>query len=411
MKAVKIFLASLLFIMLITSTCIASEAVVDPELNSGSSRQMMEQIEKLIYGYLNQGGLIERLGRVEEDLFGRSLPGTIAERHAAILNFLDTGTDEQPSMMFKLGVAEWIVDKKIRASEPAARRLEDLEINLTGASRSGSPIVMRVESLLATLIMDPVLSQPVNVPGNTVLKFRFMDELSPAKSQPGDFVRLELTHDLIVNQCLVAPAGSLLITEVREVKRPRMFGVPGEVRLSFNELKPLGPQRPLVFVGEAAQSALKEARRVGDRGEGAIVGAGAASIAGAVLLGPVGLVSGVFIRGNSIRILPGSVTFVQTSGDCAVSAYPIPISLQAQSNNITAPEPQENTSSSTPTSNYDPDRDTIIKADVFNRNTYGEPTNSGTVNTSNISTSSVSTNNANDNGGGDFVLPPEQQIN
>ena len=153
MKAVKIFLASLLFIMLITSTCIASEAVVDPELNSGSSRQMMEQIEKLIYGYLNQGGLIERLGRVEEDLFGRSLPGTIAERHAAILNFLDTGTDEQPSMMFKLGVAEWIVDKKIRASEPAARRLEDLEINLTGASRSGSPIVMRVESLLATLIM------------------------------------------------------------------------------------------------------------------------------------------------------------------------------------------------------------------------------------------------------------------
>ena len=83
----------------------------------------MAEIEKIIYGYTVQGGLIERLAKVEEDLFGRSLPGTMAERHAAILNFLDIGTDEQPSMIFKLGIAEWIVDKKIRASDPAARRL------------------------------------------------------------------------------------------------------------------------------------------------------------------------------------------------------------------------------------------------------------------------------------------------
>ena len=404
MKAVRVFVAMLFVFVASSSICMASEAVPDPELNSGSSRQMMEQIEKIVYGYVSQGGLIERLGKIEEDLFGRSLPGTIAERHAAILNFLDTGTEEQPSMMFKLGVAEWVVDKKIRASEPALRRLEDLEVNLTGTARNGSPIVMRVESLLATLIMDPVTSQPVNLPGDTVMKFRFMDELSPAKSQPGDYVRLELTDDIIVNQCLVAPAGSLLITEVREVKRPRMFGVPGEVRLAFNELKPLGPQKPAVTVGEASQNALKEARKVGDRGEGAIVGAGAVSIAGAVLLGPVGLVSGVFIRGNSIRILPGSVTFVQTSGDCAVSAYPIPISLQVHSNAIELPEPEETSTASTASTapKYDPDRDTIIKADVFNRNAYGEPTNSGTVNTSSV---------VNNSGGGDFVLPPEQQIN
>ena len=401
MKAAKI-LVTILF-ALVASASMASEAVPDPDLNSGSSRQMMEQIERIVYGYVNQGGLIDRLGKTEEDLFGRSLPGTIAERHAAILNFLDTGTEEQPSMMFKLAVAEWVVDKKIRASEPALRRLEDLEVNLTGSSRSGSPIVMRVESLLATLIMDPVTSHPVNLPANTVMKFRFMDELSPAKSQPGDFVRLELTDDLIINQCLVAPTGSLLITEVREVKRPRMFGVPGEVRLSFNELKPLGPQKPAVIVGEASQNAIKEARKVGDRGEGAIVGASAVSLAGAALLGPVGLAGGMFIRGNSIRIIPGSVTFVQTSGDCVVSAYPIPISLQVHSNTITVPAPEEDTSNTTPS--YDPNRDTIIKADVFNRNAYGEPTNSGTI------TPSSSVNSSSSSNGVDFELPPEQQIN
>ena len=386
MKAVKICV--LMMFVLSASVCFASEAVPDPDNSPGSSRQMMGEIEQIIYGYVAKGGLIERLGKVEEDLFGRSLPGTIAERHAAILNFLENGTDEQPSMMFKLGVAEWVVDKKIRASEPAIRRLEDLETNLTGASRAGNPIVMRVESLLATLIMDPVSAVPVTVPANTVMKFRFMDELSPAKSKAGDSVRLELANDLIVNQNLVAPAGSLLLTEVKSVKRPGMFGMPGEVRLTFSELKPLGPQRPSVWAGNESQKAIKEARTTGGRGEGAVIGAGAMSIAGAALLGPVGLVSGVFIRGNSIKIPAGSVTFLQISGDCTVAAYPIPISLQKPDNNIVTKQPVKDDTSS---GGYNADRDTIIKGDVFNRNSYGTP--------------------ANANSGGDFELPPEQNVN
>ena len=398
MKAVKVYVLAVMLVF-VSSACLAYEAVPDPDLNAGgSSRQMMEQIERLIYGYVGQGGIIDRLSKVESDLFGRSLPGTIAERHAAILNFLDIGTDEQPSMMFKLGVAEWVVDKKIRATVAAFRRLEDLETNLTGSSRSGNPIVMRVESLLATLVMDPVTAQPVTVPADTVMKFRFMDELSPAKSKAGDFVRLELADDLIVNNYLVAPAGSLLVTEVREVKRPRMFGIPGEVRLTFNELRPLGPQKPSVWVGKASEKAIKDARKAGGRGENGIVGAGAVSIAGAVLLGPVGLMSGAFIRGNSIKIPVGSVTYVQTSGDVTVAAYPIPISLQINTPTLTAPQ-QEDTQYGQADNNdvsYEQGRDTIIKGDVFNKNAYGTPTNSGTVSRT---------------AGGEFELPPDQGVN
>ena len=404
-KAAKIF-ACLLVLVLTASACFASEAVDDPNPNSGSSRQMMEQIETVIYGYVAKGGLIDRLAKVESDLFGRSLPGTIAERHAAILNFLEMGTDDQPSMMFKLGVAEWVVDKKIRASEPAAKRLEDLENNLTGSSRSGNPIVMRVESLLATLVMDPVAAQAVTVPADTTFKVRFMDELSPATSKTGDYVRLELTNDLIVNQILVAPAGSLLVTEVRDVKRPRMFGIPGEVRLSFQELKPLGPQKIPVLVGKASEAAIKEARKTGNRGESGIIGAGAASVAGAVLLGPVGLVGGMFIRGNSIKIPVGAVTFVQTSGDCTVQGYPIPISLQVSTQSITAPQPEPQDSLQASDSGYDPNRDTIIKGDVFNRNPYGTPTNSGLVRREAAS----ATPSAPASSGGEFELPPEAQI-
>ena len=89
MKSVKFCALIFVFVFMISS-CFASEAVRDPDLKAtetGSSHQMMGEIEKIIYGYVMQGGLIERLAKVEEDLFGRSLPGTMAERHAAILNF------------------------------------------------------------------------------------------------------------------------------------------------------------------------------------------------------------------------------------------------------------------------------------------------------------------------------------
>ena len=366
-------------------------AMAEEEKNS--SAQMMESIETILYGDTSKGGLVDRLATVEEALFGRSLPGTVAERHTAILNFLEIGTEEQPSMLFKMGVAEWIVDKKINASKSAMSRLETLEMNLNGAVQYGKPIAMRVESILATLVMDPVTFRVVKLPKDVPLKLRFLDELSPAKSKAGDEVHIEITDDLLVDGCLVAPAGSLLLTEVREVKKPRMFGVPGEVRLNFNGLKPLGPQRPNVTVGEAAQKAIEEARKVGDKGEGTLIGAGAASIAGAVILGPVGLISGAFIRGNSIRIPAGSITYVQTAEDTDVSAYPIPEALRVNPQGAIQQSVQGGSSQAQQGTRYDPDRDLIIKrdADVFNRGTHQQQPAAGT--------------------GDSLELPPEQQVN
>ncbi|MBR0043882.1 MAG: hypothetical protein IJP56_03500 [Synergistaceae bacterium] len=361
-KYAIIFLAAFLLLFCGLSAFAAEE-------DEGSSAGMMERIETLIYGEVSKGGLVDRLGTVERELFGRSLPGTVAERHAAILNFLEIGTEEQPSMMFKIGVAEWIVNKRNEASESALRRLERLENNLDGALQYGSPVAMRVERILATLVTDPVTSQVVKLPAKYVLKLRFMDELSPAISKKGDQVRLELMSDVIINGCLVAPAGSLLLTEIREVKKPRMFGVPGEVRLNFKELRPLGPQHPNVTIGAEAQKAIADARKAGDRGEGPVIGAGAASIAGAAILGPIGLVSGFFIRGNSLKIAAGSRTYLQIAEDTNVAAYQIPYSLLPA--DVKA-EVDKRLETERDQQSYNPDRDTIIKGDVFHRGTNSD---------------------------------------
>jgi hypothetical protein len=323
-RPIALFLASAAILL----TAGASWAA-EPGANAdkSSSMQMMERIETIVYGEPNKGGLIERLNSIEKELFGRSLPGSISERHAATLNFLEVGTEDQPSMLFKLGVAEWIVGR-VQPRKPALTRMENLETELDGEMQYGKPLAMRVERILSTLVAEPVTFQEVILPGATILKLKFLQELSPATSKKGEFVGLALVDDLLVNRNLVAPKGSLVETYVREVKQPRAFGVPGEVRLDFRALLPLGPQRPPVTLGNAAKKATEDAQKGRDRGAGGLIGAGAASVGGALLLGPIGLVGGALIRGNSIKIPEGAVMFLETSGDVRVSAYPVPGSLQ-----------------------------------------------------------------------------------
>ena len=363
-----------------------ASCAVAAELGDGKSASvlMMERIETIVYGEPNKGGLVERLNGLERELFGRSLPGSVAERHAAILNFLEVGSEDQPSMLFKIGIAEWILSKRLYAVRSALRRIETLETDMDGDLQYGNPLAMRVERILTMLVSDPVTFRLVNLPAGTVLKFRFMEELSPAKSQKGDRVHIALDDDLVLDGSLVAARGCLLDAVVREVKKPRSFGVPGEVRIDFNALLPLGPQPVKVGVGEAARKAAEAANRSKDKGEGAIIGAGAASIAGAALLGPVGLIGGLFVRGNAIRIPEGALTFVQTSGDVTVSAYPIPESLRVDPR-MAIRQSVEGSSEEERRPAADPERDIIIKKKL-------------------IQPSSGSS------GGETFELPPEQRV-
>ena len=59
-----------------------------------------------------------------------------------------------------------------------------------------------------------------------------------------------------------------------------------------------------VFVGELAEQQAKS-----------YAGAAGAAIGGMIILGPVGVVGGAFVKGSSVTIPAGSVTYVQTTKD------------------------------------------------------------------------------------------------
>lgn len=292
--------------------------------------QVLERVERIVYGEVKSGGLIPRLGQVEKDLFGRELPGSIAERQQALLNFLEIGTEVQPSMLFKLGVAEWAVAQRVMAQRDAKSRIEALEVQLEGERRPEGALAMRLERLVTLLLPEGVIWSDVNLPAHTIFKVRFLETITPKLAKVGDQVLMELDSTVAVDGNLVAAKGCIVSGHVEEVNPPRSFGRASEVKFAFDSLKPLGPQEIPVMLGEEAKKAAET--------DTAVMAAAGASFFGLVLLGPVGLAGGFLVRGDEKEIPAGTPIYLETSQDTKVKGYPVPVGLKGL-----LPQPQEET--------------------------------------------------------------------
>ena len=282
--------------------------------------QAQDQIDMILYGETGIGGVIQRLGKVETDLFGRELPGSISERQLGLLNFLQYGTLGQPSMIFKTGIAEWVVLQEVRVDLPVSRRVSEIERQLEGEAGNDRPLAMRLERILTLLVPGQVIWQDVRVPADIVFKASFIDGVSPKNAAAGDIVRLKLEEHLAIEGYLVAPRGSRVIARVDKVKPPRSFGRPSEISFAFDRLEPLGPGEIPVFLGDAAVLA--------SRSDETIAAAAGTSALGLILLGPIGLAGGFFVKGDAPEIPPGTMLYLETSALADLKGYPVPPSLQ-----------------------------------------------------------------------------------
>ncbi len=172
--------------------------------------QALGDMERKVYGELRTGGLIERLSNLERSLFGRDLPGTVAERQSAVVNFVEEGTPSQPSLLFKLAIAEWVTEQLSHPSRPVVNRLNSLEALLEGEAKGEGPLAMRLERLLGLLVSEPVRWNSVTVPAGSVVRVALSHTISPSTVVVGDVVRGTLADSLFVQGTLVAPKGTLV---------------------------------------------------------------------------------------------------------------------------------------------------------------------------------------------------------
>ena len=284
-----------------------------------STFQILARAEKIVYGDVKGGGLIDRLNGIEKDLFGRGLPGSISDRQTALVSFLEKGNAEQPALLFKLGVAEWALSQRVRAGDAVAQRIDALEMQLEGASMQDKPMSMRLERILSLLLSEAVQWKDVEVPAALVLRSELARTLSPSTSKVGDEVLLTLRQDVVVDSHLVAGRGSRIVGKVTEVSKPRSFGRAAEVKVVMEKLLPLGPEEIPVTIGDAAKKA--------SQAESAQIAAAGTSFLGAILLGPLGLAGGFLVRGDAKEIPEGTPIYVQTVDTARASGYPIPAGL------------------------------------------------------------------------------------
>ncbi|HCA40983.1 MAG TPA: hypothetical protein DEP01_05480 [Aminobacterium sp.] len=304
------------------------------EDESSSTLQTLNHVEDILYGREKSAGLIERLSNIEKDLFGRELPGSIAERQTAILDFIEKGTSGQPSMLFKLGIAEWAVSQRIDGYGPVTRRVDSLESMLEGTAHPDKPVAMRLERILGLILSEQVQWQDAEIPAARVMKVKFTKTLTPSGVKAGDPVDLELAEDLVSEALLLAPAGSRVIAHVQSVTKPRSFGRPAEIKIGVDTLKPLGPEAVPVAIGEESKKAAKA--------ENAQIAAAGTSFIGAILFGPVGLAGGFLVRGDAKEIPAGTELFIETAETARVSAYAVPAGLQGMLRGAGATQSGEN---------------------------------------------------------------------
>ena len=305
----------------------SSDAIVD----GGPAFQTLERIEIIVYGSPQGGGLLSRLNAAEKDVFGRELPGSLTERQTAMLDFLEKGTTTQPSLLFKLSVAEWAVIQEIHPGWSLAKRIDTLESVVEGTVQGGA-FASRTERLIMKLLPEGVLATPVEIPATTIVKTALIQTLTVRNVKVDDKVVLKLIQEIVINQNLVAPKGSRVFAHITKVKPPRSFGRASEIEMAFDALEVIGPNSVTVAMGEAAKKAMEA--------DAGTIGAVGASFAGAVLLGPLGLAGGFLVRGSDNHLKEGTLFYVETTAAATVHGYKIPsqISSMTVSGDVTSPQ-------------------------------------------------------------------------
>lgn len=278
----------------------------------------LERIETILYGAPQGGGLLPRLSRAEKETFGRELPGSLTERQMAMLNFLEKGSVTQPSLLFKLSVAEWGVAHSVHPEWSLTRRVETIETMIDGSVQQGA-LAARTEKLMTKLLPEGVTLVNIEVPAATLVKAALTSTLTVRNTKVNDKIVLKLVNEVAINNVLIAPVGSRVFAHITKVKPPRSFGRGSVIEMEFDELETIAPADLAVTIGESAKKAMET--------DTATVGAAGASVAGAVLLGPVGLVSGAFIRGTNNQLKAGMQFYVETVEAATVQGYKVPQQL------------------------------------------------------------------------------------
>ncbi|MCC6441911.1 MAG: hypothetical protein IT210_00485 [Armatimonadetes bacterium] len=165
--------------------------------------------------------------------------------------------------------------------------------------------------LLAMIIMGiPSLAQAeeVLVSKGTEIPLKFASSVRSKTSKVGQKVYFTVSQDVVLGSILIVKKGTRTTGTIRAIKRPGKFGKSARVHIDLDAVEAV----------DGTPIPLQNITRTHKQGETTAT-AGAASIGGALILGPVGVVSGLFVKGREVEAKPGRALNVEVVRDTRVN--------------------------------------------------------------------------------------------
>lgn len=262
-------------------------------------------IENGMYGHQQTGALMERTNKLEKDYLGMHPTGTLINRIDSLYNILYDNTSA-PSAITQLNAIEWAVTHEVTMNSIQARS-EQLETVIEGGPKEGTlkKRIQKLGELAFGGVKIPIVQ--TTVPTDTLVKIALVTPIKSQELKVGDLVKYQVAEDVMLNGTLIFAKGAPGIGTVNKVTQARNFGRDAKVEIAFDQTTAIDGSTVKTFLGEKAKQEMKS-----------LAMTAGATVAGMVLLGPIGVVTGAFINGKNINIEAGTELYIQTKADTTV---------------------------------------------------------------------------------------------
>ena len=146
-------------------------------------------------------------------------------------------------------------------------------------------------------------AMPITVPKGTEVSLVFNQALSSKTAKVGQSVSLHVKNDVKIGSQTVLGRGAKVTGVLSQVDKRKSYGVNAKMRIALNPVKSVYGQ---MINLEPLSKGNKLSGKKTSQAAGATVG-------GAIIAGPVGLVGGYFIHGKSVKIKVGDMLLTEVA--------------------------------------------------------------------------------------------------
>ena len=242
-----------------------------------------EKVETTVYGTTQTGALNTRIAALDKVLNGSdSVSGSVDSKTDELYKEVYGNTGSDLSMVAAVNMMQRQYSGTV-TNDALTTRVGELEEGISGKVGTGS-LRSRVAALRSAMLgKRKFVSQVVTIPAGTVVEMTNEDPINSKDLTEGDRLRFSVAEDIKVGDVIAIPRGMEAEGTVSKARKAGRFGRDGKIEIEYDSVHASDGSPVQLVVGEKTKEQYKRT-----------AGAVGASAAGAIILGPVGLVGGFF---------------------------------------------------------------------------------------------------------------------